>query len=63
MPADNVGSPIEAIPDPQTIRQRLAQLVRERALLKSLLKLSQRKQQETAAQQAPTRPGGPNHAA
>ncbi len=35
-------SPIEDIPDPQTLRERLAQNQRERDLLKGLLRLSLR---------------------
>jgi hypothetical protein len=36
---------IRAIPDPESVRHRLAQLACERALLKALLRLSQRKEQ------------------
>jgi hypothetical protein len=44
MPA--IESPlIETIPAPDAVRDRLAQLALERALLKALLRLSQRKEQ------------------
>jgi hypothetical protein len=36
---------IQDIPDPETVRSRLAQIVREQAILRGLLRLSQRKQQ------------------
>jgi hypothetical protein len=36
---------IQAIPAPDALRDRLAQLALERALLKALLRLSQRKEQ------------------
>ena len=41
-----IDSPlIQAIPDPDAVRDRLAQISCERALLKTLLKLSKRKEQ------------------
>jgi hypothetical protein len=36
---------LQAIPDPDAVRSRLAQLANERELLKLLLRLSQRKEQ------------------
>ena len=39
--ADNI---LDAIPDPTAIRSRLAQLMREQDLLRSLLRLAERKQ-------------------
>jgi hypothetical protein len=36
---------LEVIPEPGVIRNRLAQLVRERVLLRGLLKLSEQKQE------------------
>jgi hypothetical protein len=44
-PTDNL---LDAIPDPLTIRSRLAQLMREQDLLRSLLRVSERKQREAA---------------
>jgi hypothetical protein len=40
-----VNSPLESIPDQQAVRARLAELARERVLLRGLLKLAQRKEQ------------------
>ena len=36
---------IESIPDPETVRSRLAQIVREQALLRSLLRLARQKEE------------------
>lgn len=36
---------LQAIPDPAAVRNRLAQIACERALLRALLRLSQRKEQ------------------
>jgi hypothetical protein len=36
---------LAAIPDPDSVRERLAQIARERSLLKGLLRLAQRKAQ------------------
>jgi hypothetical protein len=52
---------LDKIPEPDVIRERLAQLVRERSLLRRLLKVSQEKQ--AAAQQERQRRGGVEHAA
>jgi hypothetical protein len=53
---------IENIPSPEAVRDRLAQLTRERALLRALLRLAQRKQQAAERAQLQQR-GGPDHAA
>jgi len=45
MPTNPPISPLEAVPTPDRIRDRLTQISRERELLKKLLRLSQRKQQ------------------
>jgi hypothetical protein len=38
-------SPVEAIPPPELVQARLAQLVRERQLLRGLLRLARQKRQ------------------
>jgi hypothetical protein len=48
--ADNL---LEAIPPPPVIRRRLAQLMREQDLLRSLLRVSERKQREAATPALP----------
>jgi hypothetical protein len=48
-------SPVEHIPKPDQIRERLAALARERLLLKDLLKLSRRKQQQLPQEQEAAR--------
>ena len=40
---DDVPDPIEAVPDPDTVRVLLADASRRRELLKSLLRVAQRK--------------------
>lgn len=40
---DNLPDPIEAVPDPDTVRFLLADASRRRELLKSLLRVAQRK--------------------
>jgi hypothetical protein len=47
---------IDAIPDSQSVRLSLAELVRQQALLRSLLKLAQQK--ESAAQRTATQTEG-----
>jgi hypothetical protein len=52
-----LGSPkpsalIDTIPDPEAIRQRLSEITREAALLRTLLRASERKAQQI---QRPTR--------
>jgi hypothetical protein len=49
------SSPVETIPDPDTVRSRLAQLASERALLRALLRLSKRKEQARARAMAQQR--------
>jgi hypothetical protein len=53
-------SPVEAIPTPDEIRERLARLARERSLLKTLLRLALRKAQEGLEEKDPK--GGLAHA-
>jgi hypothetical protein len=53
---------IESIPDPETVRSRLAQIVREQQLLRSLLRLS-RQREEAAQRERAQRQGGPDRAA
>jgi hypothetical protein len=53
---------IESIPDPETVRSRLAQIVREQQLLRSLLRLS-RQREEAAQRERAQRPGGSDGAA
>jgi hypothetical protein len=41
--SQQAANPLDAIPDPPAIRSRLAQLMREQNLLRSLLRVSERK--------------------
>jgi hypothetical protein len=43
MPVLTPSSPIQSIPTPEAVRDRLADLSRERRLLRSLLRLAERK--------------------
>jgi hypothetical protein len=60
MPVTEQRPILEGIPHPDTIRSRLSELVHEAALLRGLLKLSERRhrQQEYRSRQA----GGPTSA-
>ncbi len=54
---------IEQIPGPDAIKSRMAQLVREQQLLRSLLKLSHRKAEALDRERQQSQQGGPTHAA
>ncbi|HZZ81329.1 MAG TPA: hypothetical protein VFE62_22690 [Gemmataceae bacterium] len=45
-------SPVTAIPSSATIRERLAELARERDLLRALLKLAMKKEKESGEKTA-----------
>jgi hypothetical protein len=45
-------SPVDTIPDPESVRQRLAAVAREAALLRQLLRLSKRKAEAGERQRA-----------
>jgi len=49
---------IQAIPNPESVRHRLAQIACERALLKALLRLAQRKEQTRERSLAQQREAG-----
>jgi hypothetical protein len=46
MKSQRTSELIEAIPSPQAIRQRLAHLMREQDILRSLLRVAERKEAE-----------------
>ena len=51
------GKLTDAIPDPAAIRRRLAQLMREQDVLRALLRIAERTQQQGAAAPAAKREG------
>lgn len=55
--------PLEQIPPPDVIRRRLADLARERQLLRQLLRVADRRERDLRAAQAAAPVGGPHRAA